>query len=127
MSVLFGNVVVRPRKALRDSIRHRDVSEGSRHYVIAERILLGYLVLFFNDGYRHVEGIDLNDEELHNSELLRFAHASLLINQPVGEKTYLYVDSSQKVVDVWLYGKQIKSYSDLKGFANVSDERLSRK
>jgi hypothetical protein len=122
MSLLFGNVVVKPRKSLRDSIRHRDVSEGCRHYVIAERILLGRLVLFFNDGYREVQGVDLNDEETHNSELLRFAHASLLINQPVGDKAYLYVDSSQKVVDVWLYGKQIKSTSDLKGFVNVSNE-----
>lgn len=124
MPDIFGNILVRPSKILRDNITHRDVSEGDKRFPVAIRNILGQYVTFYNDGYREVNGIELSDQEIHDSQLLRYTHASLLVGTPIGDKAYLWVDASFNIVEVWLYGKHIKTFSDLKELTNVADERL---
>lgn len=87
-----------------------DVSEGTAYKLIAKKKILGKTVLFFNDGYREVMGLPVDDEEAHNSEILRFAHASILINQPVGDKAKCYVDATKDPVEVWVYGIEATTY-----------------
>jgi hypothetical protein len=123
--ILTATAKLKPSKFIKDDMCHRDVSEGSKNFVVATRYIMGYLVKFYNDGMRKIVGLDLDEQELHDSQILRFAHASLLVNQPIGDKNLCYVDSSTDPVTVWIYNKNIKTTSDLKEIANVTDERLS--
>ncbi|MDX1372718.1 MAG: hypothetical protein R3321_09625, partial [Nitrososphaeraceae archaeon] len=64
-----------------------DVSEGTRHKIMAKRVILGKKVIFYENGLRVIENEkDINEEEQFNSEILRLAHASLLINDAVGDQ-----------------------------------------
>lgn len=68
---------------------------------------------FFSDGTRIIHNLPLTDTEIKNSELLRFAHASLMAGIPVGDKTTCWVDANKNNVEVWIKGKQIHSIEDL--------------
>jgi hypothetical protein len=88
-----------------------NLSEGDKAQILAERVVLGKRVTFLKDGNHYINGkIDLTEEEMFNSELLRFAHASILINQEVGDKKKLWVDASVNPVIVWLYGVPIEKF-----------------
>ncbi len=100
-----------PTKLHRRMHAHKgDVSEGTNFKLLAEKNILGQRVLFYTNGLRQVKGIPLNDEEAHDSEILRFAHASLLISSPVGDKKKCYVDASKNPVEVWIYGMSAEKY-----------------
>lgn len=87
-----------------------DHSCGSRGTLIAIRRLLKREVRFYNNGERVIVGGDLNEQELHDSEILKFSHASILINQPVGDKKVLWVDATINPVDVWIYGEPWQNF-----------------
>jgi len=92
---------------------HKDVSEGSEDKPIASRIILGRRIDFYRNGRRMLQGIKLTDQEKHDSEILRFTHASMLIGEPCGNKKYCYVDATQNPVEIWLFGHRIHRASDL--------------
>ncbi len=85
-----------------------DVSAGSRPECLAVRTILGRTCRFYRNGEHTVEG--LPDHEAFDSELLKFAHASLLIDQPVGDKRVLWVDASKNPCEVWTYGMRAETY-----------------
>jgi len=102
--------VMRPSRLLRRMREHSgDVSVGSKSKVMAQRIILKRKVTFYENGLRVVEG-DLTEEEQFHSEVLKLAHASLLINAPVGDKRMCYVDAKNYVVEVWLYGTRADTF-----------------
>lgn len=80
-----------------------DVSEGSKTKVMAQRTILGRTVTFYENGLRVVDDKDLSPDDEFNSEVLRLAHASLLINDAVGDKSQCWVDARTDPVQVWLY------------------------
>jgi hypothetical protein len=101
----------RPSALLRRMLEHRgDVSEGTLHKIIAKRQLLGKTIIFYNSGLRLIEGIDLTEQEQYDSEILRLAHASVLINGPVGDKKVCYVDATKNKVEVWVYGLRLEEF-----------------
>lgn len=87
-----------------------DVSEGTKFRVLAVRQILRRKVTFYVNGLRFIEGTDLNEEEMHNSEILRLAHASLLVEAGVGDKRYCYVDATKNPVEVWVYGMLVEDF-----------------
>jgi hypothetical protein len=96
--------ILRPSKMLRRMRAHiGDVSEGSQAKIMAQRIILGKSVTFFENGLRVVNDPDLNEDDEYNSEILRLTHASLLIGQPVGDKRQCWVDASTNPVTVIIY------------------------
>ena len=87
-------------------LAHRgDVSEGTKSKVLKRCKILGKDVVFYTDGRHVVDGVKLTEQEAHDSELLRFAHASILINGPVGDMAACYVDMSRSPPSIWLYDK----------------------
>jgi hypothetical protein len=93
--------ILRPSKYLKRI--SEDVSEGSKSKLIATRVILGFKVLFYQNGLRVIEGLKLTEQEQIDSEILRLAHASILINEPVGSKHTCYVDATKNPVEVILY------------------------
>ena len=90
---------------VRRMFKHKgDVSEGSKGKVMAKRWILGKRVTFYENGLREVKDEDLSEEDQHNSEVLRLTHASLLINDAVGDKKSCYVDARVDPVEVIIYG-----------------------
>jgi len=85
-----------------------DVSEGAARQPVAVRNICGRRVTFYRNGERRIDGVTLTDQELHDSELLRFAHASVLIGQPVGDRRKLWVDASQPQCEVWVAGVRVE-------------------
>lgn len=81
-----------------------DVSEGSQVKVMAKRIILGKRVTFFENGLRVVEDKGLSEDDEFNSEVLRLAHASLLVNDAVGDREACYVDARKNPVEVVIWG-----------------------
>ena len=82
-----------------------DVSVGSKTKVMAKRSVLGRNITFYENGLRVIEGEDdVTEEQQFNSEVLRLAHASLLINDAVGDKRMCYVDARVNPVVVYIYG-----------------------
>ena len=112
---LLASATVRPSGLLKRMRKHTgDVSEGNRVELEARRSILGMEVEFYRDGTRRfVNATNLNEEEMYNSEILRFAHASILINGPVGDKKLCWVDATKNPVELWLYNKHMKRASDL--------------
>ena len=95
----------KPSRLMRRMIRHRgDVSEGNTRIPVATRTLLGRKITFYHNGERVIEGLNITDEDMFNSEILRFAHASLLTGEPVGDRRMCCVDATANPVKVWLYG-----------------------
>lgn len=112
----MGNLInltaeCKPSALMRKMLRHKgDVSEGTQHKIIAKRRILKRCITFYHNGLRVIEGTDLNEEEMHNSEILRLAHASLLIDAPVGDKKLCYVDATKNPVEVWVYGMPVEEF-----------------
>lgn len=114
MSRILGRAHCRPTALMRRMLKHRgDVSEGSADRLLATRIILGRRVDFYRNGRRELHGSKLTDTEMHDSELLRFAHASLLDGTGVGDKLFCWVDATKNPVEVWLFGKQINRVRDV--------------
>lgn len=80
-----------------------DLSIGDLGEILAERTILNRKVIFYRNGDHKVLTKGISDEESFNSEVLRFAHASILINQPVGDKKIHWVDATKDPVEVWLF------------------------
>jgi hypothetical protein len=87
-----------------------DLSESSKGKVLAKRTILGKKVTFYTNGLREVADIDLSEEDEFNSEILRLAHASILINEPVGDKEACYVDSSFDPVQIFVWGMPVDEF-----------------
>lgn len=88
-----------------------DVSEGTRHKILAKRIIIGRAVTFYSNGIRVIHNTTgLNEQEMHESEILRLTHASLLTGTPVGDKRKCYVDAKTFDVEVWVYGMPVKEF-----------------
>lgn len=96
---------MQPSGTMSRMLRHKgDVSEGTKYKIIAKRIIMNRKVTFYHNGLREVEGLGLDEQEEHDSEILRLAHASILVKQPVGDKKMCYVDATKNPVEVWVYG-----------------------
>jgi len=101
----------RPSLLTKRMTRHKcDVSEGTEYKVIARRCLLGKSMTFYHNGLRVIEGIKLTDQEQHDSEILRLAHASILIGEPVGDRRMCWVDATRNPVEVWIYGMKLEDF-----------------
>ena len=104
------SATVRPSKMFKSMLKHKgDVSEGSKCKILAKRTILGHEVIFYENGLRETD-TELTDEEEFNSEILRLAHASILINDAVGDKTKCYVDARKNPVEVFIYGYPADRY-----------------
>ena len=100
-----------PSKLMQKMTKHRgDLSIGDKATLIAKRIILGQQVSFYSNGEHVIEGSEIPLEQQYESEILRFAHASLLINEGVGDKRKLYVDASVNPVKVWLHGSTVGDF-----------------
>lgn len=109
--ILSFTAECRPSALMRRMTHHSgDVSEGTQFKVLAKRFILGKEITFYRNGLRKIDNVLLTEEEVSNSELLRFAHASLLINGPVGDKRKCYVDATKNPVEVWLYSLPIGEF-----------------
>ena len=118
-----------PSAYLKRIMQHnKTVDEGNKSKVIAIRNILGKKVTFYQNGLRFIEGVDIDDEEQFNSQILKFAHASILINGPVGDKKGCYVDATKNPVEVWVYENKledfIKKYSTLIRLGSVDTDFL---
>ena len=101
----------KPSRLMRRMVKHKgDVSEGSTPIPVATRYLLGRKVVFYHNGWRIIEGIKITEEEMFESEILRFAHASLLTGEPVGDKRLCCVDATANPVKVWLFGTTLEDF-----------------
>jgi len=109
-----------PLSATIDASIRTDISDTT--YVIATRSILGKDVTFLSNGEHVVDGVGMSPEEMQHSELLRFAHASVLISQPVGNKDILWVDASRQNVEVWVYGRRVDRF--IKEAKSVVDPRI---
>ena len=105
---------LRPSAMMRRVLKHDgNASESDKRRPLANRTVLGCTVRFFCNGESEVDGVFLTEEESHNSQILRFAHASLLINAPVGDKKLIYVDATRDPVDCWVYGAEALHFVSL--------------
>ena len=76
---------------------------SDKRQLIAKRTILGTRCEFFSNG-EHTCDRRLCDQEQHDSQLLKFAHASIIAGEPVGDKNRLWVDATKNPVEVWIYG-----------------------
>ena len=86
-----------------------DTSQGTKRTLIARRRILGHLAAFYDNGEHEITA-DISEEEQFHSEILRFAHVSILTNAPTGSKDLLYVDARQFDVEVWCYGMPARDF-----------------
>ena len=101
----------KPSTLMRNMSAHcGDVSEGTKSKILAQRRILNKLVTFYHNGLRVIENVGLNEQEIHESEILRLAHASLLIGTPVGDKRACYVDAIKNPVEIWVYGIRVEEF-----------------
>lgn len=101
----------RPTTLMKKMLQHSgDVSEGTQYKVLAKRQILKRRVTFYHNGLRVIEKADLNEQEVHESEILRLAHASLLVGTPVGDKRMCYVDATIDPVEIWIYGMPVEQF-----------------
>ena len=86
--------------------RHQDVSEGSQSKLFAVRTLLGRTVRFYTSGEHLTDAFEgtLTELEQYESQIMRFAHASLLSGQVEGDKRMLAVDATCDPCKVWTMG-----------------------
>lgn len=111
MSKILFSANPKPSKLVKRMWKHKcDVSEGSQAKVMAKRTILGMKVTFYESGLRVVEDNDLSEEDEYNSEILRLAHASILIGGPVGDKKILYVDATFNPVKIFIYNMSAEMY-----------------
>jgi hypothetical protein len=101
----------RPSSFLKRIRAHNgDVSEGSKTQLVARRKVLGYTVRFYQNGLRLIEGLGLTEQEQFDSQILRYAHASILIDGPVGDRKTCYVNATVDPVEIVLYGLPAKLF-----------------
>lgn len=102
----------RPTSKMRHYAKCRKpVSQSSKAKLIATRTVIGHTVNFYESGEHVIETMsqsDLSDEEMFNSEILRFAHASLISGVGVGDKSMTWVNATKNPVEVWMFGKPIE-------------------
>jgi hypothetical protein len=111
MAKILLKANLKPSSFLLKKMKHRvGVSEGDKRKVIATRQLLRRKVTFFANGEREIHGVELDEQEIHDSEVLRLAHASILISAPVGDKDTCYVDATVDPVIVWVQGVPVEQY-----------------
>ena len=104
---------MRPSTMLKRMCTHKcDVSEGSKAKVMARRTILGKKVTFYENGLRILHDPDISEDDEHTSEVLRLTHASLLINDAVGDKRQCWVDARYEPVKVVIYGMKAKDFID---------------
>ena len=104
---------LKPSGLLRTMRKHSgDVSEGDKPKLLAVRTIFGKSCRFYSNG-EHTVDAEVTAEESHESILLRYAHASLLIQQPVGDKKVLWVDTSCNPCDVWIHNMPAKQFLEL--------------
>lgn len=109
--ILFVANNMRPSTMLKRMRAHvGDVSEGSKSKVMAKRTILGKKVTFYENGLRIVEDKDLTEDDEYASEVLRLAHASLLINDAVGDKRQCWVDARYEPVKVVIYNMTAEKF-----------------
>ena len=97
----------RPSVLMKNHLRHQgDVSEGDKPKPIGTRTILGRKVRFYASG-EHIVDADIDAEDMYESEILRFAHASLICGIPVGDKQTTWVDASVDPCDVWMFGHRV--------------------
>lgn len=107
----YFTATLHPTLFTKRMLKHRgDVSEGSQDKLMARRTIVGRKVKFYHNGRREVKGTGLNEEDIHNSEILRLAHASLLLGEPVGDKRACYVDATKNPVEVWIYRMTVEEF-----------------
>ena len=87
-----------------------DVGIADKAQLLARRTILGRIVRFYTNGEHIVEHEGLTDDEQFESEILRFAHASLLINAGVGDKKIMYVNAVVNPCAVWIYGRRAETF-----------------
>jgi hypothetical protein len=100
---------LKPSKYLLRMTEHKDVSIGSKSKIMAKRTILDREVTFYENGLRVIED-EISDEDQFNSEILRLAHASILINDAVGDKKACYVDARVNPVIVYVYGMKAEDF-----------------
>jgi len=104
---------LKPGGLLRTMRKHNgDVSEGDTPRLMASRTILGKRCRFYHSG-EHTVDAEVTAEESHESILLRYTHASLLIQQPVGDKKVLWVDASHDPCEVWIHNMPVKQFLEL--------------
>jgi hypothetical protein len=103
---------LKPSKYLLRMREHdKDVSVGSKSKIMAKRTILNREVTFYENGLRIIDDEDeLSEEDQFNSEVLRLAHASILINDAVGDKRACYVDARVNPVIVFVYGMKADDF-----------------
>lgn len=87
----------------------KHLSEGDRPKLIATRMILNREVRFYSNG-EHIADCEVPIDEQFNAEMLRFAHASLLVRQPVGDKAVLWVDATKDPCEVWVHGMTLEQF-----------------
>lgn len=112
MPIKLFSAHCRPSGILRAMRKHSgDLSEGDRPVLLATRKILGRTCRFYTSGEHTVdydEGV--TNDEMQDSVLLRFAHASIIAREPVGDKNVLWVDARRKRTEVWINGMQITDF-----------------
>lgn len=107
MSIIDLVATCRPSVLMKNHLRHQgDVSEGDKPKLIGTRTILGRQVWFYSTG-EHIVDADIDAEQMYGSEILRFAHASLICGIPVGDKQTTWVDASIDPCDVWMFGHRV--------------------
>lgn len=89
--------------------RTRVDTSSDRRELLARRTIIGRVCEFFVNG-EHVVDAAITPEEEFNSEILRYAHVSLLTGQPEGNKATLLVDATKEPVEVWTYGMRLEEF-----------------
>lgn len=111
-NIKYFSAHLRPSNFVKRLRQHDgNVSSGSKAKVLAKRTVLGKRITFYENGMHVIHGeLDITEEEMFNSNILRFIHASLLINEPVGDKAKIWVNAAVNPVQVWLYGMPIEQF-----------------
>jgi len=105
------SATLRPARLTRQlSQASGDQSTSTVAALIASRTMLGRRVSFYSSGEHTVEGVTLTQAEQFDSELLRFAHASLIARTPIGDKRVLWVDASSDPIKVVIGGIEGEQY-----------------
>ena len=100
----------RPSAYFRRITQHDgNVSEGTKHRELARRRLLNREVVFYSDGFHFID-VEITEQEQYESQILRFAHASILIGQPVGDKASCYVDATKNPIEVVIYNIPLEQF-----------------
>jgi hypothetical protein len=89
------------------------VSEGDKPNLFATRTILGKKCRFYRSGEHTVDAEEVTAEESYESILLRYTHASLLIQQPVGDKAVLWVDARTDPCEVWIHNMRAREFLEV--------------